>query len=116
MHGDGEADDGFPVDRNYATAIASLFVARKFDAAFDTELIQLALNGFDKWFRLGELLDCHDSRVERWCGFERARNGKAQANVVTADVEPSSRKAQHITIVFRWNSQMQTCAALGKSY
>jgi len=90
VHGDGEADDRFAVDGYYSSAVAALFVAWQFGRAFHLERIQLPVYCFEEWYGLGALFDCYDARVERGSGLERARDGKAEANLVTAEVQALS--------------------------
>ncbi len=103
MNSDGEADDGLTVDRYYAASVAPLFVARSFDAAFHAKRIQLSLYCFDEGFCFSELFDCYHSRVEGRRGLERARDGKAEANLVTADVQSFSCEWQHVAVMIGGN-------------
>src|SRR6266850_112940 len=84
INGEGEANDGFALVGYYATAVAALFITREFDAAFQAKRVQLSLYCFDKWLRFSELLDCYDACVKRRGRFERTRDGKAEANLVSA--------------------------------
>jgi len=89
--------------------------ARKFDPALHAKRVQLSLYCLDERFRFSELLDCHDARVERRRWLERVGNGKAEANLVTANVESFSGKRQHIAIMIGRNPQTQTSIPFGKS-
>lgn len=88
-----------------AAAIEALFVARKSDAGFDAERVELSVGGFEERFRFSELLDRHDARVERRRWIERVRNGKPEANRVTADVQSFSGERQHVAVMFRGDTK-----------
>jgi len=114
MHSDGEADDGFAVDGYYAAAVATLCVERQFDAAFHAKRIQLALYRFDKWFGLGELFDRNDASVERGRWLKRAGDGKAETNLVTADIQALSGEWKDVAVMVRRNAQAESCAPIRK--
>ena len=130
IYGDGKADDGFAVDRHNAATERSFELGSRrtsdcppttaggsdngeFNAAFDAELIQLRLYCFEKCFWFGVVLDCYYASVERRCGFEQVRNGKTEANLMTANVEPLSCERKHVAIMIRWNPK---CTALPPSH
>ena len=84
--------------------VSSSGITRKFHAAFHAKRIQLAPYCFEEWFGFGEFFDCHNTRVKRRRGLERARDGKAEADLVTADIQSFSGERKHVAVMFGGNS------------
>jgi hypothetical protein len=89
-------------------------VEREFDAAIHAERIQLALHGIHEWFGFSELLNRHDARVERGCRFKGTCDRKAEANLVTADIESCSGEREHFAVMISGNPQTQSRVAFRK--